>query len=84
MGFIATTITEQIQYDSEMKGKTEGKTEGIIEGQIKNLEGLYAEGAFQRIFLKKRWRRFKSCARNIEYFGASPQRLEQWELTKNE
>ncbi len=36
MAHIATTITEHIQYKSEMKGKTEGK--------IETLEGLHAEG----------------------------------------
>jgi hypothetical protein len=50
MSFIATTITEHIQHESEMKGKIEG----IIEGQIKNLEGLYAEGVLSKDLFEKK------------------------------
>ncbi len=50
MTFVATTITEHIQYESEIKGVIKGK----IEGKIENLEGLHAEGLLSKeIFEKK-------------------------------
>ncbi len=42
MAFVATTITEHIQYYSEIKG------------QIKNLESLHAEGILSKELFKKK------------------------------
>ncbi len=46
MAYVATTITEHIQYKSKIEGK--------IEGKIENLETLHAEGILSKeIFEKK-------------------------------
>ena len=47
MSFVATTITEYIQHESELKGERKGQLEGELKGQLKGkietLETLYAE-----------------------------------------
>ncbi len=54
MDHIATTITEHIQYESELKGEAKGEIKGVIKGKIENLEALLAEGLLSKeVFEKK-------------------------------
>lgn len=56
MEHVATTITEQIRYESEAEGKIkgriegriEGETKGKIEGKIELLEMLYVSGILSK------------------------------------
>ncbi len=50
MAFVATTITEHIQYESELKGVIKGK----IEGKIETLEALHAEGVLSKELFEKK------------------------------
>ncbi len=54
MEHVATTITEHIQYESEMKGEIKGKIKGKIEGKIETLEGLHVEGILSKAQFEKK------------------------------
>jgi hypothetical protein len=54
MEFVATTISEHIFHEGEVKGRAEGEAKGEVKGQIKLLEMLYqlgivSEDQFQRM-----------------------------------
>ena len=44
MSFVASTITEHIQYQAELKGRMEGK----IEGEINALQKFYRQKIINR------------------------------------
>ncbi|MCP4104500.1 MAG: hypothetical protein GY749_03030 [Desulfobacteraceae bacterium] len=52
MAFVATTITEHIHHEGEIKGKIEGKIEGEIQGKIQGkielAESLYLQGILSK------------------------------------
>ncbi len=56
MAFVATTITEHIQHESEVKGEIKGKIEGEIKGKIQGkiqgkielAESLYLQGILSK------------------------------------
>ena len=48
MAFIATTITEHIRHEAEVKGEIKGKVEGKVEGKIEVLESLYLRGILSK------------------------------------
>ncbi len=56
MVFVATTITEHIQHESEIKGEIKGKIKGEIKGKIKGkiqgkielAESLYLQGILSK------------------------------------
>ena len=73
MPFVASTITEHIQYQSELKGKREGKIEGKregkiegkIEGEINTLQKFYR----QKIINREQYeRRIKPLKKKLDNF----------------
>jgi hypothetical protein len=54
MTYVATTIKEHIQYESEMIGEKRGVEIGEKRGEIKTLEGLHAEGVLSKEQFEKK------------------------------
>ncbi|MDM8550079.1 hypothetical protein QUF72_08385 [Desulfobacterales bacterium HSG2] len=48
MEFIATTITEHIQHEAEIRGEIKGRIKGKIEGKIEQLEDIYLQGIISK------------------------------------
>ena len=73
MSFVASTITEHIQYQAELKGRMEGKIEGKregkrdgkIEGEINTLQKFYR----QKIINREQYeRRIKPLKKKLDNF----------------
>ncbi len=65
MAYVATTITEHIQYESEIKGAIKGVIKGKIEGKIENLEALHAEGILSKELFEKKVAPLRQELKNI-------------------